>query len=238
MSLMYAARMLRADLLQPIGSLATTLTKWTVMSDLKLQQLYSYVSSTVDISQVNRIHKNSLATLCLAAYPDADLAGGDSSCRSTSGGCLFIHDSRGGGFLLAAWSKRQTSTATSTAESEMTSLQKCTKDYAIPAQSFWDQVLRRATRCDVYEDNSAVVSRVRLGYSIALRALAKHTRLSISCLSELYSNGDVLALKHIVTARQRGDLMTKGLSGPKLEQARIMVGLLTPQEALPSFDPS
>jgi hypothetical protein len=120
----------------------------------------------------------------------------------------------------------------------MTSLQKCTKDYAIPAQSFWDQVLHKTTPCVVYEDNSAVVSIIRLGYSLALRALAKHTRLSISCLSELYAEGTALTLKHIVTARQRGDLMTKGLAGPKLTQARIMVGLLTPNEVLPHFSPS
>ncbi len=54
--------------------------------------------------------------------------------------------------------------------------------------------------------------------------MAKHHRISLGLVHELCQHDDI-DLRHIETAKQKGDLMTKGLQRPKHDPAMDMVGL-------------
>ena len=51
MSVLYAARMARYDLLRGVGGLASMITKWTVECDKKLHHLMCYIDSTLSFRQ-------------------------------------------------------------------------------------------------------------------------------------------------------------------------------------------
>jgi len=236
MGLLYGARMARCDLLHSISVLSSRFVNWTIQCDEMCHQLYSYVAATVDLVQKGRIGIGTSDSLRVVAYPDADLGGDAFSSRSTTGGCLCVEDQQGGAMLISAWSKRQPSSATSTAESEMTSMAYCTKMHVVPTQSFLDEVLMRTVYALVLEDNTSVIAILACGYSLALRCLAKHTRLNIGALSELYSDPTVRAVRHVVSRQQRGDLMTKGLPGPTHGRALQLMGLLPKSSRFFEFD--
>ena len=65
---------------------------------------------------------------------------------------------------------------------------------------------------------------INAGYSQQLRHIAKHHRISLGEVHELCQHDDI-KLEHILTDKQKGDLMTKGLARPKHEEAMRMVGL-------------
>ena len=235
MSILYGARMFRADLLCPINQLAQHMTKWTVMCDVKIRQIFSYLSCTLEMEQVNVIRSGCLHDLQLVSYPDADFAGEDASARSCSGAATFVSDCSGGAVLLSFHSKRQSATARSTTESEILSLSKAVNDAIIPSEMFWTSVLGRDLKVLVCEDNISTIRVVLAGYSVALRALPKHHRVSISFLNEALVDHPDRGIVHVRTHNQRGDICTKGLPAPSLIRARLMIGLLLPGQCLSPF---
>ena len=74
------------------------------------------------------------------------------------------------------------------------------------------------------EDNTATITVVNAGYSPQLRYMAKHHRISLGLVHEMCQHDDI-DLQHIETAKQKGDILTKGLPRPKHDPAMHMVGL-------------
>ena len=143
----YGARACRPELLFTITFLARYVSRWSTIHDKMLHRLYCYIWSTLDSQLVSTVDSRDIDKVCLMAYPDADFAGCKRTSRSTNGGwfelgCIAGYE----GQTTAAleWSsKRQTATATSTTEAEMSSAAALLKNTAIPALELWERLLNR-----------------------------------------------------------------------------------------------
>ena len=95
----------------------------------------------------------------LLIWPDADLAGDKGSARATGGFCVELEcgDHR---WPLAWQSKRQTSTAISTAGSETISLQCCLHEEGLPLQEALSAMLGVDLPLYAWEDNSQCIAAV------------------------------------------------------------------------------
>ena len=135
MLIMFAARTARPDLTPAIVRLLRYITKWRCRHDRALVRLFSYISSSLDLCLIGFLPRGDLSEVSLHVWPDADLAGDKGDSKSTGGYWLEVL------FKDFIWpiswqSKRQTSTALSTAESETISLQRSLHKDALPVQEF------------------------------------------------------------------------------------------------------
>ena len=122
------------------------------------------------------------------------------------------------------FSKRQTATAHSTSESKLIALPKLLRECLVPQIGLWSILLQRQVSGRVYEDNTATIKMVEVGYSQQMRHLAKHHRISLGLAHEFFKHKD-LHLEHIPTDQQKGNLFTKGLSPQKHVDAMKLVRL-------------
>ena len=224
MKLLFAARMTAPHLCYAIGALATQFTKWSKQCDRELVRLLSYIKFT-PFELTGIVHPKEVDTLAIHCYPDADLAGSRNSARSISGAITGIASEHS--WLPLDWhSKRQSATSTSTSESETVSLVTAAKSHVIPLQTLWSAFLGRPVKAVYWEDNSACITIIKAGYSLALRHLAKHHRISLSFAHEVTSNEYDADLRHIDSAHQRGDFLTKALPRSSFENACRMNGVV------------
>jgi hypothetical protein len=228
MSALYACRMARPDVSYSVCATASFLTKWTVMSDIRLAAIYGYLKSTSSFTQKAKIRSGSLSTLAISCFADSDLGGSDDNGRSTSGGILFINDGFGGDMAVGFHSKRQHSTSTSTAEAELVSLGEAVKSLLYPIHQLMEDILGRAVRAVTFEDNESCGKIVTAGVSVALRHVRKHHRLSIGFLNEVYFTDPNCQLAKVDTSRQRADGLTKSLSPKDMQLARHQLSVCGP----------
>jgi hypothetical protein len=120
MKLLYAARMMRYDLLKAISLLASKVTKWTEICDRLLHRLVSYVNDTTEIKLFSWIGDR-MEDVHLRLSADADLASDIPSMRSTSGTYLAL-SGKNTKCALNGRSKKQTAVAHSTPEAELASV--------------------------------------------------------------------------------------------------------------------
>ena len=175
MSVMYGARMCAPHLLTPVCELAGWLSRWCPLADLKLVKLFEAVLGCADFTLSGIVEHFDMSSLCLEMFADANLAGSETSARSTSGGVVFVVSPSGQTRFPLGWlCQRQTSTSTSTAESEVVSLSKVTSSLLLPLESTWDQLVSRSIKVYGREDNMACIAIVKSGRSTSLRFIAKH----------------------------------------------------------------
>ena len=225
MALMYGARACRPDLLQSITSTARFLHRWSKQADQRMRQIFSYVQATRDTGLSGVVDDRDRECFEMHCYADADLAGSDDSCKSTSGGCLMAKGLNGTTCLLDYYSSRQKCTSHSTTEAEIVSLCKLVRDCSFPSELMWNEILKRPVRHIHWEDNVGAISIVRAGFAISMRGIVKHQRVSISALFEHFIEGK-RELRHVPTALQIADGFTKGLTTSTTMQAwNTLLGL-------------
>ena len=224
MKVLFAARMVRADVQWTVILLSRYATKWTKLQDRWMCRLFGYLSSHSRLKLKSTVHSDDLATVCLRAFPDADLAGALDSTKSTSGGMLFLCGPKGTLVPLEWYSKKQGSTANSTTEAELTSANKMLREHLIPQILLWEALLGRSLKSFLMEDNMSTITVIKAGYSPALRFIPKHHRISLGLVSELCK--DLVELEHVESAKQRGDILTKGLGPEKHALALGLTGLI------------
>ena len=224
MGVMYLARMCRSDILNTTTELTTHLTKWSRVSDKKLQTLLSYLNNTADYAMWGRVRCRQAQGFRLEHFADANLGGLDLCTRSVSGGLSFVVDDLDTRFPVFFSSRRQTATATSTAESELVALTKLVLESVLPLEETLEFLFQKEIPSTTWEDNMACTLVVRSGFSQALRHLQKHHRLAIGTAHETYS-ADHRELKHIATERQRADGLTKGMAPCKIPSIRSQLGI-------------
>ena len=185
MRLMYGARMAHPGLMTAVCRLSRELTRWTADSDRKLVRLMAYAANSTDHALHGSLHFEDRDHLKLVAWPDADLCGDDMSSRSTSGFYLEIVGQNGRTFPLTWGSKRQSSTASHTAEAELVSLSACLRGELIPCQGLLEKILGRAVTAEIQEDNSACIVAARKGYSPNMRYLRRTQRIAIGAVYDI-----------------------------------------------------
>jgi hypothetical protein len=185
MRLLYAARVARPDIQTAIVRLAKYITKWKVRHDHCLQRLMSYVHGSLDLRLTGSMPIGQAAHARLVCWPDADLAGDKGSAKATGG--FWVELECGDHRWPLAWqSKRQTSTAISTAESETISLQRCLHKEGLPLQEALSSMLGVDLPLHAMEDNSQCISAVTNGYSANMRHLTRVQRTCISSMHECF----------------------------------------------------
>ena len=184
MSVLYAARMARYDLLRAVGGLASMITKWTVECDRKLHHLMCYIDSTLAFRQFGWIGDPSSA-LQPYCYTDADFAGCQETLRSTSGVHMALEGPRSR-FPLSGCSKKQAAVSHSTPEAEIIACAFGLRTEGIPAMQLWDVLLGRPVDLQCLEDNQAMMRVVETGRNPTMRYIGRTHGVSIAWLHERF----------------------------------------------------
>jgi hypothetical protein len=166
-------------------------------------------------------------TVTFDLFPDADFAGCKRTRRSTSGNWFELGAGSSTGLTAAGleWSsKRQTATATSTSEAEMSSAASILKNNAIPALSLWERLLQRPIVSRLLEDNQATLKIIESGYSAKLRHMGKTQGVELAFVSDCCRTCGIKA-EYINTNFQKGDFLTKGLASAKHCEALKLVNI-------------
>ena len=137
MKILYAARMVRYDLLRPVTYLASRITKWSKICDRRLLRLVSYINSSKDHVLRGWVGDD-LNNLKLGIWSDADFAGCKITMRSTSG-CYAALTGTNTFFPLSAFSRKQTCVSHSTPEAELVAADAATRQEGLPCQIFWKE---------------------------------------------------------------------------------------------------
>ena len=222
MKALWLGRLARPDIVKPINDLATKVQSWTRGEDKKLLRLIQYIHATPHYRLAGSINDKE-EDLELQLYVDADFAGDKENARSTSGGFLVLRGPTS--FFPLAWvSKRQTSTSRSTTESEVISLAYSLYQEGIPSLQLWELLLQRSVKLRVMEDNQATILVVKKGYSPKLRHITRTHKINLSCLSEVFAEGDV-TIEYVDTKDQAADIFTKALPPQKWGAALNLLGM-------------
>ncbi|KAK2389835.1 hypothetical protein QL285_063397 [Trifolium repens] len=162
-----------------------------------VKRIFRYLKATCNIGLLyQKSNDYMLIGLC-----DADYAGDKIERKSTSGNCQFIGEN------LISWaSKRQTTTAMSTAEAEYISAAKCC------TQLFWmkyqlEDYQISSHNIPLYCDNTAAI---HLSKNRILHSRAKHIEIKHHFIRDYLQKG-VIDLKFIETENQWADIFTKSM---------------------------
>ena len=140
MKVLFAARMARFDLLRATQGLASRVTKWSPDCDKSLHRLMCYIHTTPDRTMVGFVGDSPEACKTWL-FADSDHAG-EHDNRSTSG-CLLALVGPNTFYPLTAFSKKQTSTAMSSTEAEVTAANLALRAVGLPSSCLWS-VIRHA----------------------------------------------------------------------------------------------
>ncbi|GJU89747.1 retrovirus-related pol polyprotein from transposon TNT 1-94, partial [Tanacetum coccineum] len=153
------------------------------------------------------MHLNADSSIALTAYADADHAGCQDTCRSTSGSIQLLGD------RLVSWSsKRQKSTAISSTEAEYIALSGCC------AQVLWmrSQLTDYGfgfNKIPMYCDNKSAIA---LCCNNVQHSRSKHIDIRFHFIKEHVENG-VIELYFVNTEYQLADIFTKALGRERIE---------------------
>ncbi|GJS82681.1 copia protein [Tanacetum coccineum] len=158
----------------------------------------------------------------IIAYSDADLAGCNDDCKSTSGGIQFMGDK------LVSWSsKKQDCTTMSTAEAEYVSLSACC------AQVIWmrTQLLDYEflyNKIPMYFDSQSAIA---ISCNLVQHSRTKHINIHYHFIKE-HVEKCTIELYFVRTEYQLADLFTKALPKERFEYLVHMIGMrcMTPTE--------
>jgi hypothetical protein len=222
MSILYIARLCRADVVVTTSFLARRVAKWTVNEDRRLKRLMSYISHHLDLVLVHRLSTDDRPDAELVYSPDAELGGDVMTTKATGGFWLEVRSKDDKHSWPVCWATKKAShTSTATADSETWSLVGANelglKREVIPLLHQMEVSLGRLVRLRGLEDNTQCIAAIQRGYSPALRHLQRHCRLSLGFTHEVFfpdrTDPDapqyISKLEYCETSKQKGDWMTK-----------------------------
>ena len=123
MSILYVARLCRADLITSTSFLARRVSAWTVNEDRRLKRLMSYITHNINLGLNHSLSTEDRNGAVLCYYADAELGGDVMTTKATGGYWLEIQSPCGQRRWPITWAtKKVTHTSTSTADSEIWSL--------------------------------------------------------------------------------------------------------------------
>ena len=209
MTVLYAARDARLDLLRPICHLACYITRWTSDCDRKLHRLMCYIHSSYHLQMVGWVGDKP-EDVQPFLFADADFAGCTETQRSTTGYYLAIRGPRTC-FPITGVSKRQNCVSHSTPEAETVATDFCLRHCGLPNLDLWHTVLPHKPCIMFFEDNQAMIRVIETGKNPTMRYLHRTHRVSVAWLHEVFK-GDHLRLMYEISARMAADIFTKAFS--------------------------
>ena len=228
MKILYAARMMRHDLVKAISLLASKVTKWSPICDRFLHRLVSYVNGTVDMRLYSWVG-DKFPEVHLRLSADADLASDVPSMRSTSGTylCLSGRNTKG---ALNGRSKRQTAVSHSTPEAEIAAVDESIRITGLPAVELWSTVLERDVKLRLQEDNDACRTIVTTGKNPNIRYLNRTHKINLAWVHECFESG-LFMLDRCPSAEMEADILTKSITKADYWRlARLNISIAFPNE--------
>ena len=223
MKILYAARMVRFDLLKAIQALASRIHKWTSWCDKALHRLVCYIHTSADHTLVGYVG-DSLSDTTLRCYADADFAGCKATYKSTSGLFACV---RGGNtvYPIAARCIKQTCVSHSTPEAEIVAGDACLRLIGIPLLDAFDVLSGRKYDLDFREDNQTMISVCTTGRNPTMRHVQRTHGVSIAWLHQIFTEYDNIYLTWQNTAGQTANILTKALDATAWARERQMIGV-------------
>ena len=239
MSVLYVARLVRADLVTTTSFLARRVApgRWTKNEDRRLHRLMQYIHHHASLCLVHELQQSDRDTMRLVFSPDAELGGDAFSTKPSGGFWLHLESEDGRRRWPLCWScKRAGHTSTATADSEVWiavgAAEMGLKKEVIPILQQLEATLGRLVLLQCREDNTQCIAAIRRGYSPALRHLKRHINLGLGFTHEVF-HGDSsdptapvywASMVYCPSKEQLGDWMTKELAPKDFQAALEMAG--------------
>ena len=209
---LYLARGVRPEIANAVSFLARQVHCWSSGADAALEKLIAYLDSypTGKLKFKLPPPDFQIGFENILYYSDADLGGDLTSSRSTGGDVTFLSWGDDEKWLLSWTSKMLSHKCTSTPWSELASLQRGLQSSALPSSHLCELITQHECPIRARQDNAAAIQSIALGYSLQMRYLARHSRLSITYLHSLFVQG-ANCISYVESGNNTSDLMTKAL---------------------------
>jgi len=210
--LLWMSRTTRPDITFAVHYLSGLVSKWSVHADKALGRIMQYLFHypSLGIAYERKTGKP-IEQVKIITFVDADHAGQALSTRSTNGYAIYLED--GNIRDLVDWSsKRQSTTALSTAEAELMAMSHGLK-MTLAHESFFEEAFGATDQIEsiIFCDNQTAIQAVENGYSIRMRHLTKAHRVNLGFIHDVF-NCKRRKLLHVPTAENIADIFTKSLS--------------------------
>jgi hypothetical protein len=217
-SLIYLAICTRPDISYAVQTLAQftkrpSATHWTA-----LKRIYRYLLGTLEFKLVYGGPEQNWEQFFFA-YGDADW-GSNSHRKSISGYVIML-----AGGAIAWSSKKQTTTALSTAEAEYVALAHTFKQVLWLRSLFQELELSLPPKLEVYSDNQAAIA---ISRNPEHHARTKHIDIAYHFLRDYVEDGD-LEVIYVPTKDNLADLFTKALARPQHQKLTYNIGVMPEQ---------
>lgn len=152
----------------------------------------------------------------LAGFADADWGSNPIDRKSTSGFCFQVY-----GNLVMWTSKKQTTVALSSCDSEYVALGSCISEACWLRNLLLELSISNDITVTVYEDNQ---STIRSCNSHEQLKRMKHLDIKYHFIKQKVDE-NIIHITYIHTSNQLADILTKPLSRPLFEKLRELMGL-------------
>ena len=189
MRALWLSRLARPDISFIITRLASKVSRWDKFDDRQLLRCISYLHHSSHVTLKGSVSQ--VDTACqLEVYTDADFASCPLSSKSTSG--IFVVAKTGDCVFPLHWvSRKQSSTARSTAEAETISLATAMFSEVENLQGHLAEILGFEIPVHYMQDNSTVITILKAGYSAKLRRMPRVHRVNVASVSERLTEPNV-----------------------------------------------
>ena len=179
-----------------------------------VKRIMRYLNHTLEFG----IWYSTSSSICLSGYSDADFGGCRIDRKSTSGTCHFL------GTSLIAWSSRkQSSVAQSTAESEYVAAASCCSQILWLLSTLKDYGLT-FEKVPLFCDNTSAIN---IAKNPVQHSRTKHIDIRFHFLRDHVEKGDV-ELQFLDTKLQIADIFTKPLDSNRFAFLRGELGIIHP----------
>jgi hypothetical protein len=207
--LLFLVRCTRPDLAVAVNLAARHVASWTCHDDNVLDRIFSYIQFSSGMKLNFLGYAADMGQIRTRTQVDSDHGGCMDTGRSTSGATLRIVGDAGTSCLIGWKSKRQTTTAASTPDAELTAYNDGLRNLALPITGVLESLQPKVVM-DVETDNETAQAVIKSNLPKKLRYLKKTQRISIAFLH------DTMAIeghndRRVDTTLNTSDLMTKPL---------------------------
>ena len=210
-ALLYLSTRTHPDISYAVGMLSRRSANPSVSDWKALKRVMRYIAGTENLALKFKHQSNE--EFKLAAFSDADWAGDAKDRKSTSGMVITVNGS------IVAWaSKKQTSIALSSTESEYIALSQCGKEVKWFRQILEELGMKVNGPTVLFEDNSGAISWA----SGSKRT--EHVDIKFHYIRDLVENA-VVTMKYCPTERMIADVMTKAFSATRFEHLVNLMGM-------------
>ena len=177
MRCLWLSRLARPDIAFIVQRLASCVTKWTHWEDRQTYRLISYLHATSEHVMKLTVHPHQPPSLCV--FTESDFASCLYTAKSTSG-IVYVLVS-GESSLPVMWqSKKQSSTARSTAEAELIACASALFGETLNLHSLIEALVEIGVPVIFKQDNQVTITVIQSGYNAKLRSANRVHRINLA----------------------------------------------------------